>query len=257
MKIEKKEFSCRHDGFTVRGCEYKAAQNNRVPVILSHAFLSNQKIMKKYAEALAEAGYVAFAYDFCGGAILGKSDGKFSDMSIDTEKADLKSVIAYVEGLDYVDASRLILLGASQGGFVSCLVAAEYGDRIDKLLLLYPALCIPDDARNGKMLMVSFDPADLRETFTSRPLKFSPRYPESAIPIQVDEVIRQIKAPLLIVHGTEDKIVNLRYAKEAAAAASHPASRLIVMDGAGHGFKNQQYREAMGHIFQFLKDTSK
>ena len=55
---------------------------------MSHAFLSNQRIMKKYAEALANEGYVVFTYDFCGGALFGKSDGHFSDMSIDTEKDD-------------------------------------------------------------------------------------------------------------------------------------------------------------------------
>lgn len=113
--------------------------------------MANQKTMKNYAEALAKEGYLAFTYDFCGGALLGKSDGEFSDMSIHTEQDDLKAVIAYVETLSYVDIHRLILLGASQGGFVSCLVSSEYQERIHKLILLYPALCIPDDARKGKM----------------------------------------------------------------------------------------------------------
>lgn len=254
MNAEKKPFSCHRESFTIRGLEYKYQKNNRIPIIMSHAFLSNQKIMKKYAEALAKEGYVVFTYDFCGGAIRGKSDGKFSDMSIDTEKDDLKAVIHYVEQLSYVDARELILVGASQGGFVSCLVASEYQEKISKLILLYPALCIPDDARKGKMLMMTFDPADIRETFTSRPLKFSPKYPESAIGIDIYEEIKKIKIPMLILHGTADQIVNIEYARKAKAAAVNPSSDLIILEQAGHGFNKKEFGEAITHIIDYLKN---
>ena len=46
---------------------------------------------------LAEMGYVAFTFDFCGGsAMCGKSDGKTTEMSVLTETKDLKAVIEYV-----------------------------------------------------------------------------------------------------------------------------------------------------------------
>lgn len=253
MNIAKRAFSCTRGQFTVRGFEYKLEENNKIPVIMSHAFLSNQKIMEKYAQALAQEGYVVFTFDFCGGAIRGKSDGKFRDMSIDTEKEDLKAVIAYVETLNYVDMESLILLGASQGGFVSCLVSAEYQDRVSGLVLLYPALCIPDNARDGKMLMIKFDPAHIEETFTSRPIRFSPKYPRSAIGIDIYGEIQKIKAPMLIIHGTDDKIVNLSYARRAIDAALNPASDLVILEKAGHGFNKAQFQAAMGYIIPYLK----
>ena len=55
MDIIKEAFSCRRERFAVRGFEYKSQRHNGIPVIMSHAF-SNQKIMKKYAEALAGEG---------------------------------------------------------------------------------------------------------------------------------------------------------------------------------------------------------
>ncbi|MCX4286457.1 MAG: prolyl oligopeptidase family serine peptidase, partial [Clostridia bacterium] len=76
--------------------------------------MANQKHIKPYAEYLANMGYVVFTYDFCGGGLMNKSDGKFKDMSIDTEKRDLLCVIDYVARLDYVDSSKLILAGESQ-----------------------------------------------------------------------------------------------------------------------------------------------
>lgn len=256
MKVEKAPFSCAREQFTVRGFEYKCRENNGIPVIMSHAFMSNQKIMKKYAEVLAEEGYVVFTYDFCGGAVFGKSDGRFSDMSIDTEKDDLKAVIAHVEKLSYVDMKSLILLGASQGGFVSCLVSSEYQERISKLILLYPALCIPDNAREGKMLMISFDPEHIEETMTSRPFKFSPKYPASAIHIDIYAELKKIKIPMLIIHGDADKIVDVAYARRAIEKAVNPASDLVVLEGAGHGFNKEQVEKAMTHIIEYLKNSN-
>lgn len=250
MGIEQTAFSCSSGQFTVRGFEFRPEPGNGVPIVMSHAFLSNQKIIKKYAEALAAAGYTVFTYDFCGGAIRGKSDGKFSDMSIDTEKSDLNAVIAHVAALPYVDSSQLVLLGASQGGFVSCLVAAEHPELVRKLVLLYPALCIPDNARAGQMLMIKFDPTNIAGTIRSGPFHFSPRYPESAIGIDIYAEIQKIQAPILILHGTADKIVPIDYAKKAQAAASN--AQLVVIENAGHGFKKKQVQDALHHILPYL-----
>ena len=52
---------------------------------------------------------------------MSKSDGKFRDMSLETEKRDLLCVIDYVARLNYVNSSKLILVGESQGGVVSCI----------------------------------------------------------------------------------------------------------------------------------------
>lgn len=117
-------------------------------------------------------GYVVFTYDFCGGGLMSKSDGKFRDMSLETEKRDLLCVMDYVARLKYVNSSKLILVGESQGGVVSCMVAAERS--VDKLILLYPALCIPDDARKGKMLFMQFNPENIEDTLKCKLFRFSP-----------------------------------------------------------------------------------
>lgn len=255
MTLEKTPFSCRRGQMTIRGLVYKGQENKRIPVVMSHGFLANQKMMKPYAEALAQVGYVVFTYDFCGGGLRSKSDGRFRDMSIDTEKADLKAVIDHVAGLDWVDANRLILVGASQGGFVSCLVAAEYQARVNKLILLYPALCIPDDARKGKMLMITFDPQRIEETIKSGPFRFSAQYPKSVIDLDSFAVLKTIPAPMLLLHGGEDKIVPLDYAKRAIAVAANPASRLVILDKAGHGFRRGEVETANKHILDFLQES--
>ena len=86
-------------------------------------------------------------------------------MSVLTETKDLKAVIEYVRNLSYTDSEKILLMGCSQGGFVSALVAAKNNFPIEKLVLFYPALCIPDDARAGKMMMAKFDPQNVPDTF--------------------------------------------------------------------------------------------
>lgn len=220
---------------------------------MSHAFLMNQKIMKKYAIELAKQGYIVYTYDFCGGAIFGKSDGKFSDMTIDTEKEDLLCVINYVKTLDYVDINKLILFGASQGGFVSCLITAELQDVVNQLILIYPALCIPDDAKKGKMQLIEFDPADIEKTFKSKMFRFSPEYPKSAIGINIYEEIKKIHCPIFTVHGDKDKIVDLKYVEPVLKLSQNKTSDLKIIHGAGHGFNKKQFNTAIKYIIDYLK----
>ncbi|MCR5811178.1 MAG: alpha/beta hydrolase, partial [Lachnospiraceae bacterium] len=120
-------------------------------VILSHGFLANERMCFKYAKLLARMGFLAVTFDFCGGGIISRSDGRSQDMTLMSEKADLLTV---VEGVNnQFSPTRIILLGCSQGGFVSGILAAELGkEMIDRLIMFYPAVCIPDDARKGRMM---------------------------------------------------------------------------------------------------------
>lgn len=88
--ITKTKFSCTRDGLTVRGCEYRPAGENLPIAIVSHGFMANMMTVRHYAELLAEMGYAAFCFDFCGGCVMmGKSDGKTTAMSVLTEVKDL------------------------------------------------------------------------------------------------------------------------------------------------------------------------
>ena len=182
--IEKTSFSCSRDNLIIRGHIYRAAQtetateahenvaeSQKSPVIImSHGFLGNENHFIAYAEAIAKIGYIAVTFDFNGGGPKSTSSGKSIDMTVLTEKADLLAVIKYVESLEYVDKNNISLMGFSQGGFVSAMTAAELNDRIKQLVLFYPALCIPDDARKGKMLMISFDPQDIPPVICQNPM---------------------------------------------------------------------------------------
>ncbi len=213
--------------------------------------MANQSMMKDYAVAAAEAGYAAFTYDFCGGCIWGESDGSTTDMSVLTEVEDLKAVISYAASLPYTDENKIVLIGASQGGFVSALAAAQMGDQIDRLVLLYPALCIPDDARNGQMMFAKFDPHDIPPVVRCGPMKLGSVYAEDVMGMDPFAAISSYENPVLIIHGSDDRIVNPDYAKR--AERSYPHCHLEIIQGAGHGFKRKDNRKAIPLMVDFLK----
>lgn len=251
--ITKSEFSCERDGLTIRGTQYRPAEGNDFPIaIVSHGFMANRQSVAHYAKRLAKWGFAAFCFDFNGGCIKGKSDGKTTDMSVLTEKEDLKAVIAYARSLDYVNQKRLVLMGCSQGGFVSALTAAELQDQVSELILFYPALCIPDDARKGHMMFAKFDPQNIPEVVPCGPMKLGKIYPQAVMAMDPFAEIAAYKGAVLLVHGTADKIVDATYAKRAREAYGERQCVLQMIEGGTHGFKRSADNAAMFGMKQFL-----
>lgn len=254
--IKKSKFSCYRENLTIRGIEYRPQGENLPIAIVCHGFMANMMTVKHYAKHLAKMGYAAFCFDFCGGCVmLGKSDGKTTDMSVLTEVADLLAVINYAKSLNYTDSSTILLMGCSQGGFVSALTAAKMGNTISKLVLFYPAFCIPDDARMGKMMWSKFDPDNIPEIIHCGPMKLGKRYAADVVNLDPFAEITAFQGDVLLVHGTADKIVSLRYAERAAETyRAQPYERSVVyytIEGGRHMFSKRHDIIAFEYLTQF------
>ena len=254
--VQKSLFSCQRQGLTIRGTEYRP-QGKALPIaIVSHGFMANQKTVQHYAQMLAEMGYAAFTYDFNGGCvIMGKSDGKTTDMSVLTETRDLLAVIDYAKGLSYTDSGSVLLMGCSQGGFVSALVAAKLKEQISKLVLFYPALCIPDDARAGKMMCAKFYPNNPPELIHCGPMKLGKCYVQDVVHMDPYQEIQGYTGNILLLHGTADKIVHPDYAKRAyetyLQALPPEKIRFRMIEKGAHGFSKKHDVLAMEELRRF------
>ncbi len=217
--IKENPFQCERDGLTIRGTEY-LPQGNDLPIaIVCHGFMAWQDTVKHYAALLAEMGFASYCFDFNGGSVMkSRSDGKTTEMSVLTEVKDLEAVIEHLMTLPYVDKNRIFLMGCSQGGFVSSLVAAKNKYPIEKLCLFYPAFCIPDDARAGKMMMTKFDPDEVPEILRCGPMKLGRCYPMDVMHMDPFKEIKAYEGQVCIVQGTADKIVDTTYAERAKEA---------------------------------------
>ncbi len=254
--ISERLFECMRDGLTIRGTEYRPAGEKLPIAIVSHGFMAFQDTVRQYAKALAGMGYAAYCFDFCGGSVVkGKSDGRTTEMSVLTEVLDLEAVIRYARSMEYTDQERVLLMGCSQGGFVSALTAAKAENAVEQLILFYPALCIPDDARAGKMMMAKFDPRNVPETFWCGPMKLGRRYVTDVIGMDPYEEIAGFGGDVLIVHGTDDRIVKPEYAVRAAETYRKGPGRVVLemIEGGGHGFSARHDALAIGMIGRFLE----
>ena len=257
FSVEREGFSCERDGLTIKGTVFLPKGKTDCPIaVISHGFMANQMFSQIHAQNLAKMGYAAFCFDFCGGTLVGSSDGDSTDMSVLTEVEDLKAVIEFAKSQSYTDENELILLGCSQGGFVSAIVSAEMKEEVDALILLYPALCIPDDARSGEMMFSKFDPQNVPETFWCGPMKLGRRYVTDVIEMDPYEIINQYTGKVLIIHGNQDKIVDISYALRAVETYSQAGAdvEMKIIDKGGHMFFNPIHAyKALGYIREYVR----
>lgn len=243
--IIESEFTCQRDGLAIRGKMLvpSDAQDEKLPVaVVSHGFMSSWQESYPYAQALADSGYAAFCFDFCGGGPESASEGSTRDMSPLTEVEDLKAVVACARGLDATLDEPVLLAGCSQGGFVSALTAAKLKDEVRGLALIYPAFSIPDDSRHGRMLFMEFDPENVPDELQCGPMALSSRYVLDVQEMDTYAVIAGYTGPVLIVHGDNDQAVDISYSYDAVKAYEDAgaSARLEVIEGGEHGWRDRQ-----------------
>ena len=196
-------------------------------VILCHGLTANYKRMMDCAELLKNYGIGSYIFDFRGGSDITISDGETEDMTVYSEVDDLNAVIDMVKTLDFVDTDKLYLLGHSQGGLVTALVANNRVEDIESIFLLSPAFNIPDCAEKvplpeeGEVLNLVCGQA-------------SRKYFEDARAINLFEDVTGFNKSVYIFHGDLDDFVPLSYSEKACDAYDN--AELNVLEDEGHTF---------------------
>lgn len=234
-------------------------KGNKYPIaVICHEFMTNQAFSYPYAKALAACGYAAFCFDFCGGGLISTSQGSSREMSVLTEIKDLKAVIAFARSQRYVNADDLLLMGCSQGGLVAALTAAQMPKSVKSLILLYPALSIPDAARAGNMLWMKFDPSHVPEKLHSGPMRLGRNYVLDVINMDAYHQIAKYHGRILIVHGDKDTLVDISHSRKARYCyqAAGASVRLVTISGGKHIFrKPSQIRQVQKEIRMFVGNS--
>lgn len=216
-------------------------------VILSHGYNSSYAHVADMAQCLADKGFAAYCYDFCGGSTISKSEGRSTDMSIITETKDLNNVIGMISELEYIDNEKLFLYGESQGGFVSALTAAQCPEKIAGMALLYPAFCIPDH-------WLKKDHEKMTEPFDFMGMKLSRKFCDELPDYDVFEEIKKFHKPVSIHHGDADGLVDMAYAERISRA--FPDCRLHIYANEGHGFSAAARKILRERISGFFEDLA-
>ena len=228
LTVDSVEVWSERDGNRIFGMMYynSTVSEKQPAVILSHSSSLTHEAMKGYASAIAKMGFAAYCFDFCGGSDKSKSDGKTDEMTVFTEVEDLRAVVKTVKSLDYVDSSNVCLLGSSQGGLVSALLADECPDDFAGMILFYPAFNIPEMVKMFSGFGGFGDFGGM--------MSMSEAYINSIKDFDVWSHIGKFSKPVCIIHGTADMIVPI--SNSVKAVGLYPYATLNKIEGANHGF---------------------
>ena len=142
-------------------------------VIIIHGFTGNseERHILAVSRMFNEIGLATLRVDMYG---HGKSDGQFCDHTLFKWMTNAMTVIDYALDLDFV--TDLYLCGHSQGGLTVILAAALKHDKIRGLIPMSPANMIPEGARSGNLLGMTFDPENIPDEITEQNRRKSPDY---------------------------------------------------------------------------------
>ena len=240
LVVDSAEVWSERDGNRIFGMMYynSASSKKQPAVILSHSSSLTHEAMSGYALAIAKMGYAAYCFDFCGGSDKSKSDGKTDEMTVFTEVEDLRAAVKTVKSQANVEASQVYLLGSSQGGLVSALLADECPNDFAGMILFYPAFNIPEMVSQFSGFGDWGDFGDFGNwgdfgDFGGM-MSMSEAYINSIKDFDVWSHIGKFSKPVCIIHGTADMIVPISNSEKAVGL--YPSATLNKIERANHGF---------------------
>lgn len=201
----------------------RAGDLNGMPVILVHG---------TPGEATGWIDYLAKPMP--GANIMALDRPGFGSSEPDGAVSDLSCQAAAVAALFPVDGRKVVLVGHSLGGAVVAWAAAQYPDRMQGVVFLASSLDPAQESIHpmqyvGENFMVSWMlPRAMRNANTEL-MAFKPQLDRLA------PMLKQITAPVVIVHGTKDDLVpfeNVAYMQQMLTKAR--CVETIVLDGQNH-----------------------
>ena len=132
--------------------------------------------------------------------------------------------------------------------------AAKCGDEIRKLIMVFPALCIPDHARRGCLGGASYDADNVPEEIDCGNIVLGKIFHDTVVGMDPYLELSAYKGPVLILQGLEDQIVDYSYAIRAQANYEKGQCHLQLIRQMGHGYDAEQQKSLVASMRQFLAD---
>ena len=233
------ELHCKSQNIDIYGLMYtpKGKEGKLPVVVLSHSSSLTHEAMAPYAEYLVKKGYAAYCFDFCGACDESLSKGRTTEeMTVFTEVDDLGIVLDKIRTLDYIDLDNVFVLGSSQGGLVTALVAEKRPSDIKGMILFYPAFNLPELVAK----FTSDDGGILGGIGSGGNMGMSDAFVNTIKDFDVYANIGKYAGDIIILHGTKDFLVDIKYSEQ--AVEKYPSAILYPIEGASHGFNNENLK---------------
>ncbi len=140
-----KEFYFYRDHMKIYGKIYLPSGDGSYPTVIIASDLGRQyNEYEDYASELAANGVISVVFDCTGAVVPSLSDGKIVDMTAQTEKSDIITVLNNISDLPQVNTKCIFLMGDGFGSNVAVYAAAECSKDIRGVILAEPAFDMSD-----------------------------------------------------------------------------------------------------------------
>ena len=203
-------------------------------VIMVHGFSSskNGHSTRNLAAELTNRCMDFFNIDLGG---CGESEGNFAEQTISSSVDDLNAAIDFVKVKGY---KKINLFGSSAGGLTVMATALSHPE-INKVGAKAPPSDYPSQRleKNGKKFMDEWKEKGYTYKVKNDGTKLRINYSfiEDAKKWVMYDKIKDIKCPILIIHGDADEMVPIGYSKKLDKNSTN--LKLIILEGADHALK--------------------
>lgn len=236
-----------NNGYVLRGL-LEEVNDSKGLVVMFHGFTGhmneNGYLFKELSRKLKEHGFSSLRFDFMGSGI---SDGRFSEMTFLTEISDARAILNYAKTLKIND--KLIILGFSMGGAVASLVAKEFENDLEKLVLLSPAGNINKIGERyfGNPNAVWFDEENIDMGGYLMSINFLKSFEGLDLYKNTN-----LSKPVIIIHGEKDMAVPIEYGKK--YASMYPNCEFYMVPESEHCYQRMNRRDFVNnHVIEFLE----
>ncbi|MBI3412720.1 MAG: alpha/beta fold hydrolase [Candidatus Aenigmarchaeota archaeon] len=229
-----------HDGNLLSGVLHKSKKDDNSIVISVHGFGADKNywIIKELSKYLDKKEIASMRFDFMG---AGDSEGDVKDSTIEQMVGDLNAAVKYAKEKGY---KKIAVTGHSLGGMVA-IIAATLNKDVHALMLMAPAIDIRhaikkrmDTYKHTKDGMAEVAKTKVKKSF----LKNISRH--------VYNEARNLKIPVLIIHGDSDKSTDIENARKFFKKLQ-TVKRLVTVKNANHHFSKRS------HLDVLLKEAHK
>ncbi len=203
-----------------------APENPKGSIIMCHGFGSskigtNHGLFVKAARRFASLGFKTLRFDFRGS---GDSEGEFEYQSATSKIEDLKA------SMDFLGGDSFGVMGHSAGGVIALLTAAR-----DKRIR-----CLSTWAAPSILGSVTMDAKVKGEFIYWHNFKISAGILEDYKKYNLEDDLKKIAVPCLVVHGNQDQIVPEEHAKRIFNLLKSYQKKLLIIDNSNHFFSEEE-----------------
>jgi pimeloyl-ACP methyl ester carboxylesterase len=225
------------------------------PVVLLHHGLGSTRAWKLQIPALCEAGFRVLVYDRWG---YGASDPR-TGLDIPSFTTDILDLAVLLERLGI---ERPALVGHSDGGTIALYFAAQYPQRVERLVVVAAHIYVEKKMERGIQEVRSSYETDPRFRHGLERIHgekagqvFHNWYAgwdeEPNLDWDMRPLLAQVRAAVLVVQGSDDEHASAQHAVDLAAAL--PQGELWLEAGAAHMLPQEQPEAFNQRICAFLK----